>query len=473
MSGVQKNAHGLVDWSRRDPWTERMADMMEKHLRPACEANDIAVEELAEVIGPLAMTALDCAFEDCCTVVWNDGTNLASDYLKRRGWKETAINRAYIEALRSSVMSLHEVSDVRPGESFLARDLIRGGEPVRVIERTATKTLVAWEVIAARIVTVRGKNQLTSAVLAVERALAEEILGIFERTKRRLPRDTAEVLEGVALDLRARLVAELADTDQLLRSAASTITTVWLHDAIRRCLAPTPELANTDGDPLEFMTLHYRIDPAASPTDVVAALSRVSDLRPEDNGAHWTLFAPGFPSPKGRRRKLLADPDPDPDPDAGRTVHASLSLEDGVLKALVNSEARARRLRNLLDPALEGLVREPLVERVTPEQAMAAHGATGTPTPPRMPEGVDPEELRAALHQMLDRQYSRTLGEPVPMLGGKTPRQATRSKKGRQAVANWLKTLELTSARLPADDPMRDYDYGWMWRELGVADLRV
>ena len=67
---------------------------------------------------------------------------------------------------------------------------------------------------------------------------------------------------------------------------------------------------------------------------------------------------------------------------------------------------------------------------------------------------------------------------PSPMLatiadGGKTPRQAARSKKGRQAVANWLKTLELTSARLPADDPMRDYDYGWMWRELGVADLRV
>jgi hypothetical protein len=467
MSGVQGNAHGLVDWSRRDPWTERMAATMENHLRPACEANDIAVEELAEVIGPLAMTALDCAFEDCCTVVWNDGTNLASDYLKRRGWKETALNRAYIEALRSSVMSLHEVSDVRPGESFLARDLVRGGEPVRVIERTATKTLAAWDVIAARIVTVRGKTQLTSAVLAVERALAEEILGIFERTKRRLPRDTAEVLEGVAPDLRARLVAELADTDQLLRSAASTITTVWLNDAIRRCLAPTPELANTDGDPLEFMTLHYRIVPAASLTDVVAALSRVSDLRPEDDGAHWTLFAPEPLSPKAGRRKRPADPD------AGRTVHASLSLEDGVLKALVNSEARARRLRNLLDPALEGLVREPLVERVTPEQAMAAHGATGTPTPPRMPEGVDPEELRAALHQMLDRQYSKTLGEPVPMLGGKTPRQAARSKKGRQAVANWLKTLELTSARLPADDPMRDYDYGWMWRELGVADLRV
>ncbi len=36
-------------------------------------------------------------------------------------------------------MSLYEVSDVAVGESFLARDLVRGGEPVRVFERSATR----------------------------------------------------------------------------------------------------------------------------------------------------------------------------------------------------------------------------------------------------------------------------------------------------------------------------------------------
>jgi hypothetical protein len=48
------------------------------------------------------------------------------------------------------VISLYEVSDIRPGESFLARDLIRGGEPVRVSERKAATTakgrtkIVSW-----------------------------------------------------------------------------------------------------------------------------------------------------------------------------------------------------------------------------------------------------------------------------------------------------------------------------------------
>jgi hypothetical protein len=148
-----------------------MGELVEKHIRKACDLNDIDLYELPGVIGEAAMTAMDCAFEDCCTVTWEDSSNLARDYLKRRGWKETAINRAYIEALRDSTVSLYEVSDVRPGESFLARDLVRGGEPVRVTERTATKTLVVWDVIACRIVTVRGVVQMTAAVLSIDRDL--------------------------------------------------------------------------------------------------------------------------------------------------------------------------------------------------------------------------------------------------------------------------------------------------------------
>src|SRR4051812_8848321 len=53
-----------------------------------------------------------------------------------------------------AVMSLYEVSDIVVGESFLARDLVRGGEPVPVFERSATRSLSQWDRIAARVVTV-------------------------------------------------------------------------------------------------------------------------------------------------------------------------------------------------------------------------------------------------------------------------------------------------------------------------------
>jgi len=139
---------------------------------------------------------------------------------------------------------------------------------------------------------------------------------------------------------------------------------------------------------------------------------------------------------------------------------------------MVNSEVRATRIRDLLTPILDGLVQTPLVERVTPEQAMAARGNASASAAKRLPDGMSPEDMREAVHQVLGRQYRKALGERIPMLGDKTPRQAVRSAKGRQAVANWLKGFEQNNARLPADDPMHDYDFSWMWTELGITDLR-
>ena len=465
MSKVRGNADGVVEWLRRDPWRERMVETVEKHLRKACDLNDIDIFDLDDVIGDAAKVAMDCAFEDCCSAIWEDGSNLCTDYLKRRGWKETAMNRAYIEALRDSVMSLHEVSDVRPGESFLARDLVRGGDPVRVVERTATKTLVVWDIIATRIVTVRGVVQMTGAVLPIGRELAEEILDLLRRTKARAPGMAAETFGAADPALRARLEAELADDEQVLRVGAVTITTLWLNDAIRRCLAPPPQLANTDGELLAFTTLHYRLAAKATAADIAEAMAGVPDLRADDEAAHWTWFAPAKPASKGRKRKG------DADPDVGRTIHGDVALTDGKLEVRVNSEARAARIRALLSPALAGLVREPLIERVTVEQAMANAPQSRKPGPVGL-EGVSAANLRQAVHEALDSQYRKTLNTPVPMLDGKSPQQAVRSAKGRIAAANWLKGFEQNTARLPADDPMRDYDFGWMWEKLGIADLR-
>ena len=159
------------------------------------------------------------------------------------------------------------------------------------------------------------------------------------------------------------------------------------------------------------------------------------------------------------------------DPDAGRTIHGEAVLQDGKLEVRVNSEARAARIRTLLTPALAGLVQEPLVERMTPEQAMAGTPRVREPASQGL-DGVDPADLRKAVHEIMDRQYRTTLDTPVPALDGKTPKQAARSAKGRIAAANWLKGFEQNTARLPADDPMRDYDFGWMWEKLGISDLR-
>ena len=59
---------------------------------------------------------------------------------------------------------------------------------------------------------------------------------------------------------------------------------------------------------------------------------------------------------------------------------------------------------------------------------------------------------------------------PIPALGGKSPRAAVRTAAGWKKVVEWLKYLENGSARHD-DGPIAEYDFGWMWEELGLQDL--
>jgi hypothetical protein len=53
-----------------------------------------------------------------------------------------------------------------------------------------------------------------------------------------------------------------------------------------------------------------------------------------------------------------------------------------------------------------------------------------------------------------------------------TPRRATKSAKGREKLVTWLKLLENGVAKHESGSAMANYDVTWMWKELGVSDLR-
>ena len=72
----------------------------------------------------------------------------------------------------------------------------------------------------------------------------------------------------------------------------------------------------------------------------------------------------------------------------------------------------------------------------------------------------------------MDEHYRGLLDQPIPALGNLSPRQAACTVKGREKVVAWLKSLENHSAKRPAGDLIGEYDFGWMWQELGLAALR-
>ena len=137
---------------------------------------------------------------------------------KSRLFGERAIIRILAAAVGRCVAdhSTAVASEIVPGQSFLARDLLRGGEPVLVHEGTATTTLRPWEKIAARIVTVADRNILTGGLLPFSPGATDMLM------------DAMRQLTGRTKRSRAKLRLE----NDVLRGGAPLFTIAWLMDAL-------------------------------------------------------------------------------------------------------------------------------------------------------------------------------------------------------------------------------------------------
>jgi hypothetical protein len=408
-------------------------------------------EELAEVLGEdRVMNLWGCAFEDFLTQDFEgEPSNIVDEYLKRRGWKENAQTRAYMGALRTSVMSLYEVSDVVPGQSLMARDLLRGGEPILVKEGTATKALKQWDKIAARIVPVRGKNILAGGILPFTR---EATQSLFDGLLDALGKKNARKLPAIR--------------DEDLRAVAFTFTLIWVFDALGKAL-DMPMLQNAEGDEFMFHDVRFPLPAGATQQDIAVRLNGIAGMS-QENAQFWNwmeYMPPGEDKPKEAGTLSL-----DTTMDSGLRVLGNVELKGGFLCLFANSAARAEKGTALIRRALGDLVRTPLTEIRTVQQMMAERPAGEGRTPSlKMP----PELAEQVVREYLDQHYRETLDQPVQVLGGKTPRQAVKTQTDRQKVAEWLKHLENQTAKQPdRAHPMAVYSFEWMWTELGVRDLR-
>ncbi len=198
---------------REQGWGERLQSVIDEHIGAALEAFGIDREDLADGLGEPASGALwGCGFEDFLGRRFGpEGENIVDLYLKRRGWKETVLNRAYFAALRDTPVSLHEVTDVKPGASMVLRDTLRDGAAVTVREKSATRSLRQWDKIAVRVVPERDHHVISGSVLPFS-AEAFEILGSMLREVMRVDKRAPLTLSNEQLreccsDIHQRLAA--------------------------------------------------------------------------------------------------------------------------------------------------------------------------------------------------------------------------------------------------------------------------
>lgn len=207
---------GLVKFLSHDPWKDHLDLVLDEHFDPVLDVLDIELKDIEINFGKdSALLLYSCAIEDFMTRDFGfELANVVDEYLRRRRWKESPKNQAYLKAVRASIMSLYEVIEVGPKTSIKLRDLIRGGNPVVVREVGSIDVLEPGTQIAARIIPVLGKNVLQTGMLPYAPEITEVL---FASLRLALGVDDEE--------------KPLVVDDEELQAHAFLFTFVWMIDA--------------------------------------------------------------------------------------------------------------------------------------------------------------------------------------------------------------------------------------------------
>ena len=353
----------------------------------------------------------------------DDRRTLSDTYLDRHAHERSPRELDWLRLMQRSELRAWQVRDVAPGVGFTARDLLTGDE-CRVTETTASHELVQWDVIAARLVPHDdGSRQIEGTVLPLPALSAPALERMLKDESRRFSKDFAG--EPASLFFKVRAPMLHLTWDELTANAEP------------------PTLVTPEGDPLAMAEIVFDVPMAG---EALVTLLKSSDF--ESGGPGEALWMDKASPTSGPRRVL-----------------ASVECDAGTLTLRATSRARARQARVRLHELLGPLVisREPHQE---PDLSSppAPGAAPGSPA-----EGdagfIDIDSIHE-LAAWRDRQDRAWLDLEIPMLDGRTPRQAARDRRLKPRLKGLLLDIENREARLAA--PRAPRDLTWMWKELGL-----
>jgi hypothetical protein len=387
-----------------DDMVEAHTHVMGKHLALLEQWTDPALVDMAE-----------CALQGwvCFDELADDETH-AGFFLEHESGLSSGVRR-YIEAGSTSAMKLYEVVDVTPGSGFTLRDLLDGGE-VRVRERSGSRSIHVWDLLAARVMAKGASGQ------------PEIDCGLF-------PLRGERVREPLLAHLR-ELRAELDDAE-FKEACVPIFFDAWIGPGL-------PKLVNFDGEATLLTTVHFDVVDEAK---LISALEHAPEIS-DGEGRVWTWVGNG---------KQREEP----------VTRAFLRLEGARLRIETNSRERGEAVRALVEQLAGDAARYRITEHQDVEQAML-EAKNAEPREP-LPEELR-EPAREAVLDLLTAHYERWLDEPVPLLGDITPRAASADRALRERVAGLIEGLErLYEKALGEGDAA--YDPTWMWEELQLDDL--
>ncbi|HYN61531.1 MAG TPA: SEC-C metal-binding domain-containing protein [Rubrivivax sp.] len=335
--------------------------------------------------------------------------------------------RAWLEQLAQRPLRLYDITEVLPGSGLTLCDALDTTQPpINVIERGASRSLRVGMQIGARVMALNGTHVLSGAIypftLFGGRAAQESL--------RALAAHPCAHEEDDALAFGLRLIEG------------------WLVQFLRP--GPLPSFVHAaSGEPLLFTTDHYEVLDWAA---LGAALTAQPDVK-GGREAGWDRLidsddgltrsqATVAPQPGGKRVSLL--------------YKTATLAEQGRpwFEALAGTSVKYL-LREVSDP--KGMLSTAGASAARPGSSM------------QLPEGLDPQELAHALASVVRSTYANWADEPIPALGGQTPRQAMADPTGLERVKGLLRSYEDGEAQMAAKQGRSRVSYQFLWDALGLA----
>ena len=456
-----------MKWSEKPQWVNFLHLTYGDHLDIPIETLDLEEDEIFDHLGKLNTSMLNFAIFEDFFASWfgeNGELNVVNDYLKRRGKRESIAVRHYLKKLRDSTVSLYEIIELNPERNMTVRDLLRDGRTLTIQERLGSENSAIWDCIAARVVSVNGKNYFTIPIMHLSRHIAQELVSIVDTMIKEFKKDMLK-------DLRKQYGKSSAippvSREMVLETlpCAQILTHAWMIDTVVKSQAPLPEICNSDGELFIFCEVRFPIQ--GDQADVIAVLDETAEFQRTDEKYKWDWLEagdPGYRSARQRKGPLVSESYSESiETDFGNTILGYAELHPKALVLNTNSAERAERGQVLLVSRLGNLVGQSLISYQNVEKALEE--------PRELVEEeslIMTEDMLEALHSYLDDHYRHTLDNPIPALGNKTPRQAASTKKGRHQVIDWLKLLENMEYRRAAQQGQEPYDTTWIWHELMI-----
>lgn len=348
---------------------------------------------------------------------------VAAAYLAREGGRVPGFTARYCAACLESAFSFLDVIEAKPGSGIEMRDAVTGWQGF-VAEKTASKSVKVGDIIFGNIVTLDGVSILDGCA----------------------PISLPPGEKGAVIELRRRLRRGATKlTPKILREARLEVTDVYYQTA-ERLLHPTlPKLTNTDGDTMVLCTVTYQVPSARAAFDALKDMAVGENeselLASATYDTHGNLNSVELPWLRTGHSKM----------DWKNTILGRIQIKDRQVVVEVNSEERAKRFREIADKAL------PAGSRYlsTLQESLAA----GLEDHRRDQEGDAPREvindlpeIQAMLKEHLRSYYRQWVDMEIPALGGKTPRQAMKTRDGREMVDALLLDFERQAGHQPGLD---------------------